>query len=412
MKLGLIGNPLGHSWSPEIHRLLTGYEYSKWPLEEKELAPFLEKHDFTGINVTIPYKKAVIPYLDEMDDTAAALGAVNCIVVRDGKLKGYNTDLTGFMRMMERNSLDVSGGLTAVLGSGGASKACMEGVRRLGGKPVTVSRTPKNGAIGYDELYARESEFTALVNATPVGMLPDTDSVPVDLAGLHHLKAVADIIANPLMTRLQFEAHCRGIPSAGGFEMLVRQAAAADLLFTGREVMEETVRSCMKTLLNARRNIVLIGMPTSGKTTLAEMLSARTGRRKVEMDDVLVERLGMPISTCFEKYGEAYFRSQETQLAKELRRTEGTIISCGGGIIKNADNMRFLHENGIVIWVDRDPSLLYPTDSRPLSSTENAVLALYRERKDLYQKYSDVAVANNGAIEDTLQKIIRITGEN
>ena len=219
------------------------------------------------------------------------------------------------------------------------------------------------------------------------------------------------IVANPLMTRLLFNAKMRDIPFCGGFEMLVRQAAEADCLFTGEKVSEEVIETCIKKLLAKRRNIVLIGMPTSGKTTLAEMIASHTGRPLLEMDEVLVDRLGMSIKDCFAQYGEAYFRHMETELAKDLRNKEGSVISTGGGIIKNEENMRYLHENGIVIAIDRDPALLYPTDSRPLSSTVDAVKVLYEERKYLYKKYSDVVVDNNGSLQNTFDEIMIITGE-
>ena len=411
MKYGLIGNPLGHSWSPEIHQLLAGIPYEKKVLQEEELHDFFAKRDFQGINVTIPYKEAVIPYLDEIDDSAKEIGAINCIVNEGGKLKGYNTDCSGCRKMLESNGIDPCGKRVAILGSGGAAKAAVVAIRQMKGIPVIVSRHPDETMSGYKELYARASEFQMIVNATPVGMKPDCDKCPVDIAVFEHLEAVVDIVANPLMTRLLFTARMRGIPCCGGFEMLVRQAAEADVLFTGTAVDEETIDRCMRKLLCARRNIVLIGMPTSGKTTLAEMIASHTGRPLLEMDEVLVDRLGMSIKECFAQYGESYFRKMETELAKDLRDKEGIVISTGGGIIKNEENMRYLHENGIVIAIDRDPSLLYPTDSRPLSSNEEAVRALYEERKYLYQKYSDIVVDNNGSLQDTFDEIMKITGE-
>lgn len=411
MKLGLIGNTLGHSWSPEIHTALIGCDYGLWQMPEEELDRFFAERDFDGINVTIPYKRKVLEYLDETDGTARALGAVNCIVNRNGRLTGSNTDLAGFMAMMEHSGIDVTEGKTAVLGSGGAASACMEGIRRLGGTPVMVSRNPKGEAISYETLYEQEASIRVIVNATPVGMRPGTDGVPVDLCRFHHLRGVADIVANPLCTRLRFEARCLGLPNAGGFEMLVRQAAEADRLFTGHAVPEEKIRACMRRLAGSRQNIVLIGMPTCGKTTLAEMIAARTGRPLVEMDDILVERLGMSIRECFERFGESCFREAETQLARDLRQKEGIVISCGGGVIKNRENMRYLSENGMVIWIDRDPSLLYPTQSRPLSADEDAVRRLYGERRHLYDMYSDIRVENNGSIGDTLEEVLKMTGE-
>ena len=411
MKYGLIGRPLGHSWSPEIHALLADIPYEKKELQEEALEDFFRLRDFKGINVTIPYKEKVIPYLDELDESARAAGAVNCIVNENGKLKGYNTDLLGLRQMLERNGIDPKGKTVAILGSGGAAKAACTAIEQMHGTPVIVSRHPSKDMIGYEELYERAADFEMIVNATPVGMKPDSDKCPVDIAVFEHLEAVVDIVANPLMTRLLFNAKMRDIPFCGGFEMLVRQAAEADCLFTGEKVSEEVIETCIKKLLAKRRNIVLIGMPTSGKTTLAEMIASHTGRPLLEMDEVLVDRLGMSIKDCFAQYGEAYFRHMETELAKDLRNKEGIVISTGGGIIKNEENMRYLHENGIVIAIDRDPALLYPTDSRPLSSTVDAVKVLYEERKYLYKKYSDVVVDNNGSLQNTFDKIMIITGE-
>lgn len=411
MQYGLIGNPLGHSWSPEIHQLLASLPYEKKELPEEELADFLRKRDFDGINVTIPYKEKVIGFLDELDEGARTIGAVNCIVNKNGILKGYNTDLSGFVKMLEVNGISPAGKQVAVLGSGGAAKAACYGIEMMGGKPFIVSRHPGRAMISYAQLYERAAEFAMIVNATPVGMKPDSDSCPVDICAFDHLEAVVDIVANPLRTRLLFEAKMQGIPCCGGFEMLVRQAAAADELFTGKVVEEETIQMCMRMLLKARRNIVLIGMPTSGKTTLAEMIASHTGRPLLEMDEVLVDRLGMSIKECFAQYGEGYFRNMETELARDLRAKEGIVISTGGGIIKNEENMRYLSENGIVIAIDRNPSLLYPTDSRPLSSTVDAVKVLYEERKYLYDKYSDAVVDNNGSLKDTFNEIMKMTGE-
>lgn len=411
MKYGLIGNPLGHSWSPEIHQLLAGIPYEKKVLQEEELDDFFQQRDFKGINVTIPYKEKVIPYLDELDESAKEVGAVNCIVNENGRLKGYNTDLLGFRQMFERNGIDPEGKTVAILGSGGAAKAACSAIAQMHGTPVIVSRHPSKGMIGYEELYERAADFEMIVNATPVGMKPDSDKCPVDVAVFEHLEAVVDIVANPLMTRLLFNAKMRDIPFCGGFEMLVRQAAEADYLFTGEEVREEVITGCMQKMLKKRRNIVLIGMPTSGKTTIAEMIASRTGRALLEMDEVLVDRLGMSIKDCFAQYGEGYFRKMETELARDLRDKEGIVISTGGGIIKNEENMRYLHESGIVIAIDRDPALLYPTDSRPLSSNVEALQALYEERKYLYEKYSDVVVDNNGSLQDTFDEIMKITEE-
>ncbi len=406
MKLGLIGKTLKHSWSPEIHKNLIGEDYQLWELAEEELDDFFAKKDFDGINVTIPYKKTVMRYLDAVDPTAEKAGAVNCVVNRDGILRGYNTDVTGFIELIKANYIDVKNKKCAVLGSGGAASAVCTALEMLDAEPVMVSRHNKLGCIDYADLKEKKEQFKVVINATPVGMYPDNDSTPVDLAEFENLEAAVDVVANPLRTRFLFEAKMLRVRNAGGFEMLVRQAQAADELFTGKKPEEEKVIACMNTLLREKRNIVLIGMPTSGKTTVTDLLAVRTGIEKIEMDEELVKMLGTSIRECFDTKGEQYFRDKETELAKSLRHGGGKIISCGGGVIKREENMRYLSENGIIIWLSRDPENLYPTDSRPLSATRESIDKLYAERRALYDRYSDVVLDNNGPISSTLNEIM------
>lgn len=410
MKLGLIGNPLGHSWSPAIHKYLIHADYSLIPLEEDELKPFLEKRNFDGINVTIPYKQAVIPFLDELDENAEKIGAVNCVVNECGKLKGYNTDYEGFRDMLIGHAVPIEGNNVAVLGSGGASRAIRQAILSLKGHPVIISRHQKENVLTYDELYEQEKNFQIIVNTTPVGMSPHMDEVPLDLSRFTSLQYVVDIIANPLCTKLCFEAKRLGIPSLGGFEMLVRQALAADRYFLKKDVDENLVAPCMNALLEEKRNIVLTGMPTSGKTTIAERLQELTGKKTVEMDDEIVRRIGMSISDYFAQYGEESFRRIEKEVAEEHIEGRGEIISCGGGVIKTPETMRALSANGTVIWIDRDLNYLYSTSDRPLANDQKQVLALYRERLPLYEMYSNVRVKNNSSLEDCIEKIIEETG--
>ncbi len=410
MKLGLIGYPLGHSWSPEIHHFfLKDCSYDLWPLKEDELDAFFEKRDFDGLNVTIPYKKTVMSYLDEIDETAALIGAVNTIVNRNGRLKGYNTDWTGFAAMLETNRID-PGYRAVILGSGGASKAVQAALRSRG-TAFDVASTSGSGTVTYEEMYQRQAEYSVLINSTPVGMSPNDDAVPADLENFTELKAVVDIVANPLRTSLCFEAQQRGIPSAGGFEMLVRQALEADRLFTGQQMDEEPADACMQYLYRKRRSIVLIGMPTSGKSTIARIISEKTGRKLIEMDEILTERLGTSISECFAQKGEAHFRSMEADLCRELKASGRTVISCGGGVIKNRENMRCLSENGVVVWIDRSPELLYGSDGRPLSKSHEDIERLYRERRELYERYSDIRICNDGDISEAVTQILEAAGE-
>lgn len=409
MKLGLIGKTLGHSWSWQIHDMLIHEHYQNWELSEDEVIPFLEKKDFTGINVTIPYKEKVMTVLDEISPTAEKIGAVNCIINRDGRLYGYNTDCDGFMELVKTAGMHMEGKHAAVLGSGGAAKAVMAGVSQLGGIPVMVSRHPHDDMISYQQMYAMQNRFSFLVNATPVGMFPHMDETPADLDVFEHLEGVVDVVANPLRTKLCFQASCKGIPSTGGLGMLVYQAAAADALFTGQKVPQERIDACFGTLLKERRNIVLIGMPTSGKSSVAQMLGKQSGQQVYDMDTLLEQQLGTSIRTCFETHGEAYFRAKETRLARELADKEGVIISCGGGIIKNPENMQVLSQHGVVVWLQRNS--LFPSSDRPLSADEASLKKLYEQRRGLYEMYSDIQVENNGTLEDTAEQILKKIGE-
>lgn len=410
MKYCLIGYPLGHSWSPEIHTFLMHEPYEKKELKTEELELFFRKREFAGINITIPHKQTAMQYLDEIDKAAENIGAVNCVVNKNGRLCGYNTDYEGLKDMILANNIAIEGKKTAVLGSGGASLAAREVVKALGGIPVIVSRRARAGVISYEELYQSEKTFSVLINATPVGMFPDNDSMPVNLDKFTNLTAVVDVVANPLRTRLQFEAKMRGIPYVGGFEMLVRQAAAADRLF-GKEVADDKIQACMNALYKEKRNIVIIGMPTSGKTTFSKIIAEKTGREAVEMDDLIERKLGTTIRECFDTKGEKYFRDIETEVAEECRNLQKKVISCGGGIIKREDNMRYLSENGIIVWLERAPENLYPTDSRPLSDNNDAIYRLYKERRALYEKYSDVTIDNNSTAEHTVRELLEKTGE-
>ena len=426
MKLGLIGYPLGHSKSPEIHKYLTGADYSLWPLKPEELDAFFTARDFDGINVTIPYKLDVIKYLDGLDPAAERIGAVNTIVNRGGKLTGYNTDCLGLKMLIEDLWAIVSlaggpepsgfdGTHAAILGSGGAARAAVEAVKQLGGIPVIVSRDPKDSdaiqgslVLSYEELYSHADEFTLLINATPLGMSPKIDGLPADLDRLPQLKAVVDVVANPMCTRLAFEARERGIMVAGGLKMLVAQAIAAEELFTDSRLDPGLLGPCMDHIAAKSRNIVLIGMPSSGKTTIGRLLAKKLGKDLIDMDEILTARIGMPIAEYFAKHGEQAFRKEESKLAAELALAEGKIISTGGGIVKDRENMRYLGANGDIVWLDRSLALLAGTPDRPLSQNAADMERLYKERMPLYEKYADLRICADSAPEEIAETIIKI----
>ncbi len=410
-RLGLIGNPLAHSWSPEIHRFLISADYKLWELEEDELEEFFRRRDFDGINVTIPYKSTVIQYLNEVDETAERIGAVNCIINRDGKLKGYNTDIAGLMLLAETNGADPGSGRaaigeTAILGSGGASKAAAE-VCRLKGWPYhIVSRKPDGISISYEDLWQMRDRVTLIINATPIGMFPDMKEMPVDPADFPALKYVIDIVANPVRTSLVYEAECLGINACGGLGMLIGQALAADELFCDCTLDAGLIDKCRDELLRERQNIVLIGMPSAGKTTIGRLLAKRLGREFCDMDELIVRRTGMQISEYFARNGEAAFRKIESDICRALQERQGIVIASGGGVVKDSDNMRALAHSGLIVWLDRDLSKLTPTDSRPLSSNMDDLLRLYEERRTLYAKWSDIRIDNAGSPEETADRIL------
>lgn len=408
MKYGLIGYPLGHSWSPEIHQYFIQESYQLQELQPDALSTFLEQRNFDGINVTIPYKQDVIPYLDEIDKDAKAIGAINCIVNRQGKLYGYNTDYLGLKEMLVANHIDLTNTKVLLVGNGGVAKACKHLFEEGNVNYTIVNRTTNEGVIDYETLYAQGDQYDVLVNATPVGMYPNIDAMPVRLEEFQSIHTVIDLIANPLRTRLMQVAENNGKRTLGGFEMLVRQAYEADRLFTNCEQSETAIQDCIKTIRNQKANIVLIGMPTSGKTTVGKALAIQLKREFVDMDQVLEERFGTSIKECFAKKGESYFRMEETKLAKEFIHPEGKVISCGGGIVNKEENMQFLRANSIVIWLDRDLDKLFGSEDRPLSQDKEAILSLYQERKGLYEKYCDYRVENNGMIEVTIEAIQKV----
>ena len=411
MRLGLIGHPLKHSWSPEIHYYLIGEEYALYDLEEKELENFLFREEFDGINVTAPYKKAVIPYLDDLAQTAVKVGAVNCIVKENGRLIGYNTDLAGLSAMIGAHGTDLKGKKTAILGTGGASMAALHAVKEHGGIPVRVSRHPGPNEISYAQMYEDAASFRFLINATPVGLFPNSNAVPCDLSKFPHLEGVIDLVANPLRTHLVQEATERGIDAYGGLEMLVAQAFEADKLFTGKLPDPSRIHGCLQSLIRARRNIVIIGMPGSGKSSIGKKFAEATGRPYIDFDEEIKEETGLTIPEFFERYGEEAFRDKETEIAKRYKDFRGIVIITGGGVVKREQNMRFLKENGLVLRLDRDLQLLETGNGRPLSSGKEDLLKIYEERKDLYEKYSDFRIPNDGSEEDTVREMMRVTGD-
>ena len=401
MRCGLLGRKLGHSYSPQIHRQLADYDYKLYEIEPEALEDFLQKEEFSGLNVTIPYKKAVIPFCSQLTDRAKKLGAVNTIVRRkDGGLIGHNTDYYGFEAIVKRSGLRLEGKKVLVLGSGGASATAVAVLTDLGSQPVIISR---NGADNYTNI-DRHYDAAAIVNATPVGMYPNTDEAPLDLTPFTKLQGVLDLIYNPANTALLQQAQQRNLVAENGLYMLVAQAKESAQWFTGTPISDEIIPVIHKQLSSQMQNIILIGMPGSGKSTVGARLAERLGRSFVDADAEIVKTAGRSIPDIFAQTGEAGFRAIESSVLSKLGKQSGLVIATGGGCVTKAENYKYLHQNGIIIWLQREIDSL-PTEGRPLSQSGN-LHQMYQKRKALYEAFSDIAVSNNQPADDTVQAII------
>lgn len=413
MKCGLLGRKLGHSYSPKIHALLGCYSYSLFEKEPEELEIFLKTGDFTGINVTIPYKKAVIPYLDALSPVAKRLGAVNTIIRRpDGTLFGHNTDYYGFRSMLLHTGLSVCEKKVLVLGSGGASNTVVAVLEELGAEVIIVSR---NGENSYSNLHLH-SDASVIVNATPIGMFSETEkefphveSSPVDLDTFPHLEGVLDLVYNPARTRFIRDAENRGILHENGLWMLIAQAKEAAEYFTGRTLDDSLIFQIHKQISIQMQNLILIGMPGCGKSTIGRLLAEKTGREFIDIDSLVISHTGKSIPDIFAEYGVAVFRTLETDALKSAASLSGKVIATGGGCVTEAGNYPLLHQNGIIFWLQRDLRKL-PTEGRPLSQV-HSLENMYADRKSLYGRFADFAVDNNENPEEVIATILSILEE-
>lgn len=405
MGCGLLGRKLGHSYSPQIHAQLADYAYELFEKEPEDLEAFLKNGDFTGINVTIPYKKDVIPYLSELTDTARKLGAVNTIVRRDGKLIGHNTDYFGFQTMLKASGLAVERKKVLVLGSGGASNTAVAVLEAQGAQVVVISRSGKNH---YGNLH-RHADAAVIVNTTPVGMYPNTGVSSIDLGLFPRLEGVLDVVYNPARTQILLDADRRGITAMNGLLMLVAQAKESAEWFTGRPIPDETITRIHTRLRNQMENIVLIGMPGSGKSSVGAILARMTGKQLLDADAAIVEKAGKPIPEIFTQLGESGFRAIETEVLAQLGKRSGLIIATGGGCVTREENYPLLHQNGTIFCLERSLDKL-PIDGRPLS--QGTVLTeMYRIRKPMYGRFADHHIDNNGTAEAAAAEILRLWEE-
>ena len=404
MEYGLIGAKLGHSYSKIIHEAVCGYSYELHPLPtEEEAHAFMQAKAFKAINVTIPYKKLVIPYCDEVEPRAAAIGAVNTVVNRDGKLYGYNTDYTGFAYLARCHGVKFAGAVVLVLGTGGTHNTVTAVCQDAGAKQVlTASRTGKDGALTYEEAQ-QHPEINIIINTTPAGMYPNNGSCLLDLHAFPKLEAVLDCVYNPFRTELLLRAEELGVPAYCGFEMLVAQAVYAAEHFTGQKLPEAVIADTHRKLKRDLSNVAIIGMPGCGKSTIAAALGKRLNRAVQDSDEATEAQAGMSIPQIFALRGEDAFRRSETEALSKLGRQSGLIISTGGGCVTRQENYPLLHQNGIIIWLTRSIDAL-PTDGRPISQRSD-MHALYAARKPLYERFCDIITDNNGSVESTVESI-------
>ena len=406
---GLIGARLGHSYSKIIHEKIADYTYTLLPLPtEAEARAFFEKREFAAVNVTIPYKQMVIPCCDEVDPRAKAIGAVNTVVNRGGKLYGYNTDYAGFAYLAKAHGVDFAGKTVLVLGTGG-THATVSAVCRDGGAKeiLTASRTGKDGALTYEQAAAR-SDVQIVVNTTPCGMYPQTGQCLLDIAALPHLQAVLDVVYNPFATELVLRAKDRGLVAAGGFEMLVAQAVYAAEYFTGRTLDCETlIPKISRELQKELQNVVLIGMPGCGKSTVGAALAQKLGKTFVDADAEIERRTGKAIPDIFAQEGEEAFRRYEADVIADLTRQNRQVIACGGGVVKTPQNLHALRQNGPVLWVQR-PIEKLATSGRPLSKGGEALRRMEHERLPLYRAAATGTVCNDGALTDTVTAALHL----
>ena len=404
MKYGLIGEKLGHSFSKIIHEKIADYTYELKEISKENLDSFMKAKDFSCINVTIPYKEDVIPYLDYVDSAAKAMGAVNTIVNRDGKLYGYNTDFYGMKLMIEKNGFDLKDSKVLILGSGGTAKTSKAVAENLGAREIiTVSRS---GEVNYNNVTELHKDADFIINTTPCGMYPNNDTYAIDPALFPCLRGIIDAVYNPLKTTIVSMGEELGIKGVTGLYMLIAQAVLASEKFMDKSLdVEKISDEIYAELLKEKQNIVLIGMPGSGKSTIGKALAEKLGRNFIDTDDVITEKHGV-ISDIFASNGEKYFRDIETEAVKETAKKGGIVIATGGGAILKKENVRALRQNGAIFFLNRPLEDIIPTSDRPLSSDIESLVKRFEERYPIYKATGDFEIAIDGKVENAVNRIL------
>ena len=402
MRCGLLGKTLGHSYSPQIHAQLGDYSYELFEKQPEELENFLRHGEFDALNVTIPYKKAVLPYCAALSDAVKAIGSANTLVRQpDGTLFADNTDAFGFSCIADECGVDIAGKKALVFGSGGASVTAQYVLKTRGAREVLV--ISRSGEHNYENL-EKNTDAEILVNTTPLGMYPNNGASPADLTRFPRCEAVLDVVYNPARTALLLQAEALGIPHAGGLLMLVAQAKRASELFTGSAIADTRIGEIYRTLAVQMQNIVLVGMPGCGKSSIGTLLAEKLDRPFLDADAEIEKAAGMPIPDFFKLYGEAAFRDLESRVLAELGKRSGAVIATGGGAVLREENYAALHQNGTIVWLTRDLARL-PIDGRPVSQA-TSLDALFAARKTRYERFADHIIDNNGAPDETIRAIL------
>lgn len=403
MKYGLLGKTLKHSYSKVIHELFGAYSYDLISVEENELESVLKNTEYGGFNVTIPYKQTVMKYCGKLSDGAKKIGSVNTVVRQpNGELYGYNTDYDGFYDLLKHNDMELTGKKVAVLGSGGTSKTVLAVCKDANASEVLrVSRT---GEYNYQNTECW-NDVQAIINTTPVGMFPNSGISLINFDGFVNCKYVADAVYNPLKTKLVFEAEAHKIKAANGLLMLVKQAQRAYELFTGMNLPDEKANNIYKKLYSDTCNIVLTGMPGSGKSTLGKAVAKALNKEYIDIDKEIVKAEGKSIPEIFEESGEKGFRELEKKYTKCIGEMTGKVIATGGGVVLNGENKYSLCQNGIVFYVKRSISALEMT-GRPLSKSISVLKEMFEKRESLYNDFADVVVENNTTVKEAVKQIV------
>ena len=408
MEYGCIGEHLTHSFSKEIHGLLQDYLYQLKEIPLGSLDAFMTERDFKAINVTIPYKQDVIPYLKEIEPQAAAIGAVNTIVNRNGDLYGYNTDFGGMADLIRRAGIEIKGKKVLILGTGGTSKTAKAVAESMGAASIyKVSRFEKPDTLTYQQVAQDHSDTDILINTTPCGMYAHENNMPIDPALFSNLSGVVDVVYNPLRTEFVLKAQSMGIPAVGGLYMLVRQAVLASEIFLDAQYPESITEAVYQKIKSGKENIVLTGMPGSGKTTVGKLLAKELGRTYLDVDQLIEQKADLHPADIIRNQGEPAFRELETAVIRDIAWETGCVIATGGGSILRDENIRLLQMNGKIFFLDRPIELLIPSDDRPLSSTKEAITQRYHERYLRYISTADTIIHHTSTEDVAARQIQR-----